>query len=52
MMSWFDIPGTEAEFVTTVGFVVKIRSSSLPSLVELVWICVSCALSVVSMRAY
>ena len=35
-MSWSDIPGTDTECVTIVGFVVKTRSDDLLSRVELV----------------
>ena len=49
-MSWSDIPGTDKECVTIVGFVVKARSNNLLSLVELLCTCVSWALSVTSMR--
>ena len=54
-LSWFqstivrsDIPGTDTQCVTIVGFVVKTRSNNLLSLVELLWTCISCALSVTS----
>ena len=50
IMSWSDIPGTDSECVTIVGFVVKTRYNYLLSLVELLWTCVSWALSVTSMR--
>ena len=50
IISWSDMPGTDTEFVTIVGFVVKTRSNNLLSLVELLWTCVSWALSVTSMR--
>ena len=49
-MSLSDIPDTDTECVTIVGFVVKTRSNHLLSLVELLWTCVSWALSVTSMR--
>ena len=39
MMSWSDIPGTNVECVTFVGFVVKIRSNKLLSLLELLYLC-------------
>ena len=35
IISWSDIPGTDTECVTIVGFVVKTRSNNLLSLVEL-----------------
>ena len=38
-MAWSDIPGTDTERVTIVGFVVK--TNHLLSLVELLWTCVS-----------
>ena len=38
MMSWSDIPGTDVECVTIVGFIVKTMSNNLLSLVELLWI--------------
>ena len=35
IISWSDMPGTDTECVTIVGFVVKTRSNNLLSLVEL-----------------
>ena len=50
MRSWSDIPGADVECVTIVEFVVKTISKNLLSLVELLWTCVSWALSITSMR--
>ena len=49
-MSWSDIPITDTECVSIVGFVVTTMSNNLLSLLELLWTCVSWALSVTSMR--
>ena len=50
IMSWSDIPGTDTECVTIVGFVLKTRCNNLVFLMEILWTCVSWALSVTSMR--